>query len=123
MLHQSDTDVLFPPRVIPTLRNLRGPEWRRLIDHLSRLTDESHPDILAFSLMMIRQNSCLTCHAHSFRAMRGCTFCTHQMTRRFKGSDSELVEQWETARHEIGRWLPDARPAEMDAGTPATTGH
>lgn len=107
MLHQSDTDVLFPPRLIPSLRNLRGPEWCELIDKLSQHSDEKHPDILAFSLMMVRHNSCLSCHPHSFRAMRGCTTCAQQMIHRYKGSDRELVKRWEDARQEILNWLEE----------------
>ncbi len=105
MLHQSDTDVLFPPRVISALHKLRGPEWQQLINRLSQLNDETHPDILAFALMMIRHNSCLTCHPHSFRAMRGCTACSQQMVTRFKGADKEFIKKWEAARQEIIKML------------------
>lgn len=110
MLHHEDTDVLFPPRVIKTLRDLRGDQWRQLIEQLME-KDETHPDVLAFSLMIIRHNSCLTCQPHSFRAMRGCAVCTQHTIRRFKGNDQELIDHWEKAREEIQRWLENNRGA------------
>ena len=107
MLHQPDTDVLFPPRIIPSLRNLRGYKWQHLINFLGQHQSENHPDILAFSLMMIRLNSCMTCHSDSFRAMRGCTACSQQIIIRYKGDDDELIQCWEDARQEIKLRLTD----------------
>jgi hypothetical protein len=107
MLHLPDTDVLFPPRVISSLRHLRGPEWQQLIDRLSQIKDERHTDILAFALMMVRHTSCLSCHPHSFRALRGCTACAMQTIHRYKGPDRDLVKGWEEARQEIQHWLAE----------------
>ena len=47
---------------------------------------EGHPEQLAFSLMMIRLDGCLTCETDFYRAMRGCKACARQMLRRFKGT-------------------------------------
>ncbi len=113
MLYQSDTDMLFPPRVIPRLVGLRGPEWRALVEHVSALP-QSHPDTLGFMLMMVRINGCMTCHADSYRAMRGCTLCAQQAITRFKGSDHELVEHWRAAVQDILRWQQDSIPPEVD---------
>ncbi|MBN1287557.1 MAG: hypothetical protein JXB47_19305 [Anaerolineae bacterium] len=104
MLYQSDAEVLFPARVIPLLRDLRGGVWCELIDKVIEAGD-SHPDTLAFGLMMIRLDGCMTCHADSYRAMRGCSICARQAVARFKGSDHELVLLWERARAEIDLWL------------------
>lgn len=101
MLHQADTDILFPPRVIASLRNLRGPQWQALIDRLATHQDQTHIEVLGFSLMMIRHNSCLSCTAHSYRAMRGCTACAQQMVNRFKESDSELIARWQATVEEL----------------------
>ena len=46
-------EILFPPKLIPQLRDLRGDEWRQLIDRVAKLP-ETHPDSMAFSLLMIR---------------------------------------------------------------------
>ena len=86
MLYQNDTEMLFPPRVIAALWNLRGPEWQTLVEHVRRLP-QNHPDVLGFMLMMVRLDGCMTCHA------------------RFKGSDRELIARWEIARQDILNWM------------------
>ena len=48
-----DSEILFPSRCIPQLRDLRGPEWAELVDRVASLPD-GHEDVLGFSLMMIR---------------------------------------------------------------------
>ncbi|MBN2470264.1 MAG: hypothetical protein JXN59_06010 [Anaerolineae bacterium] len=113
MLYQSDTDMLFPPRVIPRLAHLRGPEWQALVTHVSAMP-QNHPDTLGFMLMMVRINGCMTCHADSYRAMRGCTLCAQQAVARYKGSDQELVECWRAAVQDIIRWQRDNTLPEVD---------
>ena len=44
------TELLFPPSLIPDLRDLREKKWRELVDYVSPLP-ETHPDKLAFCLM------------------------------------------------------------------------
>jgi hypothetical protein len=102
-MYQKDAEVLFPTRVIASLRLLRGMKWQQLVEHVLTLP-ENDPDMLAFNLVMIRLDGCLSCQADSFRAMRGCTLCARQSLLRFKGTDDELVDMWETARSEILRW-------------------
>ena len=102
-MYQKDAEVLFPTRVTISLRHLRGDKWQQLVNHVLTLP-ETDPDVLAFNLVMIRLDGCLTCQADSFRAMRGCTVCARQSLMRFKGSDDDLVEMWEIARSEILRW-------------------
>lgn len=105
MMYQPDTEILFPTRIIPAMRHMRGAEWRQLIDYLCRHEDESHPDILAFSLVMIRLASCISCHADSYRALRGCTACSLQVVNRYKGTDRQLIAMWQEARLEVNEWL------------------
>jgi hypothetical protein len=103
MMYQSDAEILFPARVIPSLRNLRGQVWQQLIDRVLSQPPESSEQ-QAFMLMMIRLDGCLTCHADSYRAMRGCTLCAQQTITRFKGSDQDLVAEFEQARIDIEHW-------------------
>ena len=84
-------ELMFPHYAIPRLREARGESWRELIDRLTALP-ETHEDILAFMLVMIRLNGCMACETDSYRAMRGCTMCTLQTLRRFKGSDADLLD-------------------------------
>jgi hypothetical protein len=99
-----DSEILFPSRCIPQLRDLRGPEWTELIDHVAALPD-GHEDVLGFSLMMIRLGSCLTCDLDSYRASLGCCTCAARSIAGFKGSDKELVHLVEEAREEVRAYL------------------
>ncbi len=110
-MYAKDAEVIFPPRVTATLQDLRGPRWQALVTHVSTLP-EDHPDALAFGLLMIRLCSCLTCHPHNHRALHGCTACARQVVLRYKGTDAELLAQWERARRDIQRWLALGVPPE-----------
>lgn len=106
-MYNEDTDVLFPPRVIPQLQELRGESWRELVNKvLDQPADSTQR--LAFVLMMIRLGGCMTCHADSFRAMRGCTQCAIQTVRRFRGSEEELLIHFQEAVAEIEKNLVQA---------------
>lgn len=96
----TDNALLIPRHVIPSLANLRGPEWRQLVERVAALP-EQHEDTLALMLMMIRLNGCIGCETDSYRAMRGCSACAHQMLRRYKGSDAELLEMFQQARRDV----------------------
>lgn len=98
-----DNEILFPYHAIPALAGVRGPRWRALVEHVAALP-EMHEETLAFMLMMIRLNDCLSCETDCFRALRGCTACSLQVLRRFKGSDDELIERYHKARDEIRRY-------------------
>ena len=99
-----ESEILFPTRCINQLVGLRGPEWRALIERIAALP-ETHEDSLAFSLMMIKFNSCLTCDLDSYRASLGCTTCTKRMVAGFKGSDKLLLRKFEEARQEVITYL------------------
>lgn len=99
-MYNEDTELIFPNRVIPELRDLRGAPWRKLVDRVKK-KDVDSPDQAAFVLMMARVDGCLTCSADSFRAMKGCTQCAQDAVRRFRGDDEELVELFKQARQEI----------------------
>ena len=99
-MYQADTEILFPLRVTPQLRDLRGPEWGELIDLVCSSPEES-PTCLAFNLLVIRLSSCLSCHTHSYRAMRGCTTCAIQAVRRYEGTDEGLLALYQQALDEV----------------------
>ena len=104
-------EILFPPRLIPELKDLRGPEWRELVTRVAEL-QETHPDSLAFSLLMIRLNGCLRCNSGSYRFMRGCAACSRQAIMQFKGTDADLLRLYQQARAEINRYL--AKVGQLD---------
>ena len=99
-----ESEILFPTRCISHLARLRGEDWRELVEYVAALA-ETHEDSLAFSLMMIRFNSCLTCDLDSYRASLGCVTCAKRMIAGFKGSDKALVRKFEEAKEEILAYL------------------
>jgi hypothetical protein len=98
------TQIMFPPSVIPSLRDVCGAEWRRLVDRVSAL-DETHPESLAFSLMMIRLDGCLDCETDSFRALRGCAACALQTVRRYRSNERELLRLYRVALADVQSYL------------------
>ena len=97
-------ELLFPPRLIASLRNLRGPVWAELVERTARMP-ETDPNSLAFTLLMVRLNSCVKCHEGSFKYMRGCQLCAAQSVMQFKGTDEELVGLYQKAREDVDAYL------------------
>jgi hypothetical protein len=99
-----NTEIMFPPAVIPTLRDACGAEWRGLVERVAAL-DETHPESLAFSLLMIRLDGCLECETDSYRAMRGCAACALQTVRRHRANERELLRQYKVALKDVEDYL------------------
>ena len=99
-----NTEIMFPPKVIPSLRDACGPEWRGLVDRVTQL-EETDSQSLAFSLMMIRLDGCLECETDSYRAMRGCAACALQTVRRYRSNERELLRLYGTALKDVEAYL------------------
>jgi hypothetical protein len=110
----NNNELLFPAYVIPKLKDLRGLEWRKLVERVAKLP-EDHPESLAFSLMMMRLDGCINCETDSFKAMRGCALCAMQNIRRFKGRDSDLLSLYQQARQEVAEYLGEQRAQRRKA--------
>ena len=100
----ADNELLFPTCAISSLQHSRGDEWAALIERIINLPDDSI-DTLAFSLMMVRLDGCLSCETDSYRAMRGCKACSKQSLRRYKGSDLELLNIYKNAHEDVQKYL------------------
>ena len=103
-MYNSDTELLFPLRVVPALSDLRGSECQMLLQRIAS-PDASLADQIGFVLMMVRIDGCVGCNADSFRAMKGCTLCARQNLKRYRGSDKEFVELFEQTRKEVELYL------------------
>lgn len=122
LMYNTDTELIFPPRIIPTLRPLRGATWKRMVEHVEKSGDTS-PEKIGFVLFMVRINGCATCNADSFRAMHGCTQCSKQSIRRLKETDKSLVTNYASAKQEVIEYQADnstINPQEIN-DTPSTT--
>ncbi len=109
-MYNSDTELLFPLRVVPNLNNARGEEWHALLDQVSS-EQASLADQMSFVLMMVRLDGCVGCNADSFRAMKGCTQCARQNIKRFRGNDQELVELFMQTHKEVDLYLEKRNPS------------
>lgn len=98
------SEILFPHRCVASLKRLRGPRWQALIERVAALP-ERHVDALAFSLMMITMGKCLNCDLGSYKASLGCCACARRAINSFKGTDSQLIRQFETAKAELLAYL------------------
>lgn len=103
-MYNPDTELLFPIRVIPALKDLRDPEWSVLIEKVQDAPADD-PVTLGFVLMMVRLCGCVSCNADSFRAMRGCSQCARQIVRRYRGGDVEMNGLYQEACHEMEKYL------------------
>jgi hypothetical protein len=99
-MYNTDTELIFPSRIIGELRDQRGKEWQKLVDKVLD-KDLNSIEHLAFVLMMAKLDGCNSCNADSFRAMRGCTSCAMQNVRRFRGNDKELLKLYDKALNEL----------------------
>ena len=100
-------------RVAPSLRNLRGEAWQELVDQAIE-APEGSLEQLAFSLLLIRLDGCLTCYADCYRAMRGCTDCAVTTVSRFRGEDKELIDMYEEATVDVNEYLQAQRDALLE---------
>ena len=113
----AQNELLYPHYVTPRLRHMRGSEWQALVDRVLTLP-ESHEEVLAFCLMMIRLNGCMACETDSYRAMRGCLACTAQTLRRYKGPDSDLFHIYKRALADIRQYTAQAKPIAVTSFVP-----
>lgn len=103
-----NNELFFPPELIGRLGDLRNSEWKKLIEKVSCLP-ETHPDVLAFALMIVKLSGCLSCGPGSFRHMKGCLSCSRQAISAFKGSDEQLLQMFEEARKEVLKFLSERK--------------
>lgn len=106
-------ELLFPAHLISSLRDLRGDEWRTLVDRVAALP-ERDPDSLAFVLMMIELDGCLRCNSNNYKFLRGCFLCATQTVQSFKGSDEDLLMLYYRAQRVIAKQLEHGlRPGSL----------
>lgn len=101
-MYNEDTELIFPIRVAPALRDLHGADWRKLADKAAKAAPDSK-EAISFVLAMARVNSCQTCNADSFRAMKGCTLCAQDAVRRYRGGEKSLVKMVEKAAKDLAK--------------------
>lgn len=107
-----DSEILFPPRCIEQLGDLRGPKWQDLVVRIVTLP-HNHPEVLAFGLMMIRLGSCLTCDLDSYRASLGCCTCARRTVSGYKEDDTSLLDLYEKSLGEVQAFAEKKQPLSV----------
>lgn len=103
-MFNTDTELLFPLRVIPSLGDVRGVEWQKLVERLSDdQTDDSEK--IAMTALVVKLAGCAGCNTDSFRAMKGCTQCARMIIKRFKGNDADLIHNYQDCYKEVVNYL------------------
>ncbi len=105
-------EILFPHKSISALSSVRETKWRELARRVAGLP-EDHPDSLAFSLMIIRQCSCLDCNPDRYKALMGCSACAKRTVAGFKGADDQLIRSFQKARSEVDQYLQSRTPDKV----------
>jgi len=100
----SKAELLFPAHLIPSLQNLREQEWQELVKKVAELP-ETHPDSLAFVLMMIELDGCMRCNSNNYKFLRGCYLCATQTVQSYKGTDEDLLIHYESAKERLQEQL------------------
>ncbi|MCG3139907.1 MAG: hypothetical protein HDKAJFGB_00832 [Anaerolineae bacterium] len=98
------TELLYAHWATRMLQNARGPKWKKLVQEIQALP-ETHPDALAFQLMMVRLNSCVTCDARKYVERGGCARCSVTTLNFSKESEEALLARFRAARKEIAQAL------------------
>ncbi|MCW5875871.1 MAG: hypothetical protein KIS85_03210 [Anaerolineales bacterium] len=99
-MYHEDTEIIYPLRVTPALRDLHGPDWRKAADAAAKAGPDGLKAV-SFVLAMARVAGCQTCNADSFRAMKGCTACAQDAVRRYRGGEKALLKQVEKAQADM----------------------
>ncbi|MBI4672245.1 MAG: hypothetical protein HY741_11350 [Chloroflexi bacterium] len=108
------TELLYAHWATRSLRNARGPKWKKLVQEIQTLP-ETHPDALAFQLMMVRLNSCVTCDARKYVEKGGCARCSATTLNFSKETEEALLARFRAARKEIAQTLKEERRAAAKA--------
>ncbi len=103
------TELLFASWAVRALKDARGARWRKLVEEVAALP-ETDPAALAFQLMMVRLNGCISCDARRFAERGGCANCSVTNLTFSKESEAALMERYRAARKEIAEALD--KPSE-----------
>lgn len=94
------TELLFPPRLLPVLEDLRGEHWQKLVAEV-RMRPMGDLERRALILLIARLAGCLSCQSDSWRAHQGCEQCSKQTIKKFRGTDEELIALFQETLEEI----------------------
>lgn len=109
----SHCEILFPHSKVNGLKNLKGDDWKELVEEIAMLP-ETHPDALAFSHMMIKICDCLNCDLSSYKAALGCAACSQRTVNALRDNDKQLLQRFKKSQRIIYDYLRETRVEETD---------
>jgi hypothetical protein len=92
--------LLFSYRYIPTLADLRSPQWQQLVQRVSALP-EDHEETLSLCLLIIELCDCMGCDINSYKASLGCRTCARRAISGHKGTDLALQRKFESVKKKL----------------------
>lgn len=97
------SEFLFAHWATPLLKDLRGARWRALVERVAAL-EATHPDALAFALLMTQLCGCVTCDARRYRERGGCAACARMWLKTLsKESEESLLARFRAAQKQVAR--------------------
>ena len=108
-----DSEILFPPRCIEQLVDLRGSKWQSLVKRVLSLP-HNHEEVLAFGLLLIDLGSCLTCDLDSYRASLGCCTCARRSVSGFKKDDEALLGEYHEMLEKVREFAENDKPLSAE---------
>ncbi len=104
---QTHSEFLFAHWAVRALKSARGERWQELVEHIAELP-ATEPDALAFALLMVRLNGCITCDARRFRERGGCAQCSSfTLSTLVKDNEATLLARYRAAHKELAQ-LPSS---------------
>lgn len=114
----SHCEILFPHSKVGGLKQLKGEEWKKLVEYIASLP-ETHPEALAFSHMMIQICDCLNCDLSSYKAALGCAACSQRTINALRETDKQLNRRFQKSQEEIHIYF-EGPEIEMEASPEPT---
>jgi hypothetical protein len=104
MTAQPRTASLFPRIAIPRLARMHGRKWSRLVNRVADLP-ETHPEHLAYTLMIRRLAHLSGSNHASVCVMPGCVTCALDILERYDGSERDLIDEYHHTLDEVKAYL------------------
>jgi hypothetical protein len=100
MSTQSIASALLPSFALRKLQRSRGNKWARLVEGIAQLP-ETHPQHLAYTLMIRRLFHLVHTSARRPCFRPGCALCALETLELYQGSERELLETYDRTLAEV----------------------
>lgn len=106
MTVKSRVSSLFPSILLPKLAHVYGRKWARLVNRVAGLP-ETHPEHLAYTLMIRRLAHLTGSHHASVCVVPGCVNCAIAVLECYDGSERDLIDEYRHTLDEVKTYLAE----------------